>query len=288
MATKEKTVIDDMPVRRVFDSTTDALAFLQMATETYVDFTKYPIAAPGLNESGEFDETIYTADMQPMVSILSQRGEGVGSTTVKAIVVTPVPRLEAILNNEVAKDWLVKIIEKELNHVAVRNLRKADSVADVIDTMPTTLEAYVTSAREGTSGILEAFESLWRKIRDAIATKVPAFKRANLSKKEFRRALESSAYAGQYYVALEDRGEQPSLFVLANQLGAMQAKAAGLDAAIFNKWLAGRDEKVIDVQEDEEDFDLDDLAAGFGVTGEAKPASGNAAFESSVDDDATA
>lgn len=265
---KQKTVLEDMEARRVFDSIEDAGTYLANAMAQFSDFESYPVAAPGLSEDGEFDPNIYNESMQPAVAVLSQRGEGAGSSTVKAIVIYPSPRLDALMSHAEGRTWLEKIVQKELNHVAVRQLRKAENIADVVDQMPTTLEAYITSNRESSGGILQAFEDLWKGIKKALGSKFRAWNLQNLSKKEMRRAMESASYAKETYPTLEDRGDKPSLFVLAAQLGMSQAKKAGLDPAIFERFLATRDERVIDIEtEDEEEFGLDDLEAAF-TTGE--------------------
>lgn len=272
-AAKPKTVLDDMESRRVFDSTADATTYLAKCMADFSDFEGYPVAAPGLDAEGNFDPEIYTDAMQVGVAVLSQRGEGANSSTVKAIVIYPSPSLDSILANDAARDWLTRIVHKELNHVAVRQLRKAENIADVIDQMPTTLEDYITSNRE-TGGILQAYEDLWKGIKKTLGIKFRPWALQNLSKKEMRRGMESASYAAANYPTLEDRGDKPSLFVLAAQLGELQAKKAGADPAIFQRWLATRNEKTIDVKAEDEDenISLDDLEAAFTSDDSATPA----------------
>jgi hypothetical protein len=267
-AAKEKTVIDDMDGRRIFPNPEETTAYIANAMTTYSDFGNYPVAAPGVSvneETGalEFDPEVYTPDTRVMVAVLTQRGEGPqASSTVKAIVIAPIPTLDAILGNPEGNAWAQRILEKELNHVAVRQLRKAESIGDVVDTMPKTLSDYITSNREG-GGMLQAYEDLWRSIKNSMGKLSRSWKLANLSKKELRRGLESAAYAGEYYPTLEET-KQGSLFVFALHGLTAQAKKQGLDPAIFERWLANRDEKKIDVDaEDEEEFTLDDLTAAL-------------------------
>ena len=144
---KPKIVKSDMDSRRLFDSTVDATAYLAKCGEDYTDFSTTTIAAAGLTEEGEFDPAVYTDQMQVAVAVLTERGEGVGSSTVKAIVVYPSPRVSALMESTAGADWIAGLIAKEANHVAVRNLRKAESdsdLADAIQTMPTTIENYTT------------------------------------------------------------------------------------------------------------------------------------------------
>lgn len=276
-APKVRTVIDDMDNRRLFDSPEDAATYIAKCQTEFTDFNSYPVAAVGLTDEGDFDPEIYNDSMRIAVSVLTQRGEGAGSSTVKAIVIYPSPKLETVLESATGRDWLTAIMEKELNHVAVRQLRKAenaDEIADAIQTMPTTLDGYTTSGRESTGGILQTYNDLWQLIKKAIGAKSTPFRLANLSKKELRKGMESSAYALAIYPKLEDRenkkGERESLFEVAANYGLVLAKAKGLDPTIFERMISQRDEKVIEATDDEDEgeFDLEAMAAQL-IAGES-------------------
>lgn len=264
---KRKDVINDMDSRRVLSNVEEATQYLAASIENFHDFTSYPIAAPGVStdEDGNivFDPEVYTDDMRVMVAVLKERGDGPGKSTVKAIVVAPVPSLDAVLASNEARDWLInKVLDKELNHIAVRSLRTAESIEDAVESMPKTLTDYTTSNRES-GGLLAAYEELWRPIKAAMAKLSRPWKLTALSKKELRRGMESSAYAAEYYPTLEET-KQGSLFVFALNGFIQRAKKEGLDPTIFERWLTNRDEKVIDVAaEDEDEFSLEDLAAEF-------------------------
>lgn len=276
-ALKVRTVIDDMDNRRLFDSPEDAATYIAKCQKEFTDFNSYPVAAVGLTDEGDFDPEIYNDSMRIAISVLTQRGEGAGSSTVKAIVIYPSPKLETVLESATGRDWLTAIMEKELNHVAVRQLRKAenaDEIADAIQTMPTTLDGYTTSGRESTGGILQTYNDLWQLIKKAIGAKSTPFRLANLSKKELRKGMESSAYALAIYPKLEDRenkkGERESLFEVAANYGLVLAKAKGLDPTIFERMISQRDEKVIEATDDEDEgeFDLEAMAAQL-IAGES-------------------
>lgn len=276
-APKVRTVIDDMDNRRLFDSPEDAATYIAKCQTEFADFNSYPVAAVGLTDEGDFDPEIYNESMRIAISVLTQRGEGAGSSTVKAIVIYPSPKLETVLESATGRDWLTAIMEKELNHVAVRQLRKAenaDEIADAIQTMPTTLDGYTTSGRESTGGILQTYNDLWQLIKKAIGAKSTPFRLANLSKKELRKGMESSAYALAIYPKLEDRenkkGERESLFEVAANYGLVLAKAKGLDPTIFERMISQRDEKVIEATDDEDEgeFDLEAMAAQL-IAGES-------------------
>lgn len=280
-AAKAKDVLNDMDSRRILANPTDALAYLGKCMADFSDFNNYPVAAPGVSvETDEatdesslvFDPEIYGDGINVMVSVLTQRGEGEGArSSVKAIVIAPVPSFSAILANPEGSAWAQRILEKEMNHVAVRQLRKAESIDEVIDSMPKTLADYISSERGG--GLLQAYEDLWRPIKNNMGKLSRGWKLANLSKKELRRALESSAYATEYYPTLEE-SKQGSLFVFALNGLIQTAKKQGLDPTIFERWLANRDEKQIDIKaedDEEETFTLDDLTTAMTATPAATP-----------------
>lgn len=263
---KAKTVIEGMDSRRMFDNVTDAAAYLNKCAESFADFDKHPQVLRGIlqegDSAGDFDPAVYTDSTRVMVAVLANRGEKGKPSTVKAIVVTPAPKIDAILADSAGRAWLDKIIDKELNHVAVRQLRTADDVESVADQMPLSLADYISSARESSGGIMETFNTLFRGIIASVAQKSPNWAKARLTKNELKKAMESSAYAKEYYPTLEDRGDKPSLFVMAMQLGEREAKKQGLDPAIFAKWTDTRDQKSLAAAnaDESDDFDLDSLA----------------------------
>lgn len=249
---KVKTIADDMPARRIFANAEEATNYLNQWTET-PDWESTPLAAPGVAEDGTFDSEIYTDAMNVMVSTLKNKGK------VKAIVVAPVPKVSVLLDSDAGKAWLEKIINKELNHVAVRHLRDAEDVRNFIDQMPTTVDGYISSER-GTGGIMETFDSLYKAIDQALAAKVTAWAKARFTKGELKKALESKGYALEFYPTIEDYKGQ-SLFEKALQTGIIAAKRKGLDPTIFERWTNTRNAKTYEAGEDEdEDFDLDALA----------------------------
>ena len=255
-----KTVIQDMDARRVFLDHADAAAYITNLANTLSDFATTTAVINGVDFTDEglvFDPAVYTPDMAVMVATL--REKQVGTSAIKAIIVTPIPTLESLLSDETGRAFLGKIAEKELNHIAVRVLRDAADVTVVADQMPTTRAAYLTSGREGGSGIMETYNELFKALNATMAAKVPVWAKARLTKGEMKKALESKGYANEFYPQLENRGEgKDSLLVMALNVGINSAKAKGFDPAIFQRWLDTRTDKTIEVA-DEDDFDLDSL-----------------------------
>lgn len=267
---KPKTTLEGMTGYRTFDSTDDAMAYLQKCGEDFSDFGEQPFAMVGIDDAGNFDPEIYTPEMRVRVAVLRNvprtttvNGKPVRDpTTIKAIVVTPVPTLESLMADEAGQSWLLKVLDKELNHVAVRPLRDAENLETAMSQMPTTRAGFIESTRDG-GGIMDTFNDLHQIINDQLKKSVPIWNKAKLIKAELKKAMESKAYATEYYPALEDRGDKPSLFVLALQFGQKVAKNKGLAPDIFDKWLATRDAQTLKgaTAEDDNDVSLDDLTA---------------------------
>ncbi len=278
---QSKTVNDDMKTRVVFESPQDAANYLYACMRDFADFASVPFVGPGISQdenSGEliFDQTIYSDDMRVSVAVISRRaGEGVPMKAF-AIQINPTPTFEALLNDPQGKLWLEKIADSQLHAVATRAMRKADNPADpaVLEMIPTTLADFVVSGRENTSTLLEAFEEYWKQIKAFIGSQVKSFKALNLSKREFRRAMESASYANAMYRVVEERGA----FVGAIEAFTMVAKGEGKDATIFQRWLENRDATDIDPDADDDgELSLDNLTAFLAKPKEDAPAENAAA-----------
>ena len=152
-APKAKTVIDDMAARFTAPDLEQGIAYLQRVSGEYADFASYPLVAVGMDSEGNFDPAVYTDSTRMMVAKL-RKSEGKGddrTTTIKAIVVGAVPTLDALLASDSGKEWVQRIIDKELNHVLVRPLRDAENVLASVSEMPSTLEAFISSGGAGGS-----------------------------------------------------------------------------------------------------------------------------------------
>lgn len=278
-----KTVLENMPARSLFNDHDSAANFIAKCQNDFADFDNYPVIPVGMTVDDEgaivFDSAIYDDTMQIAVVKLSERGNAEKKIEgrVKAIVIYPSPSVESITTSPVASDWLAGLIAKEINHVAVRNLRKASNAAEMaeaLESMPTKLEDYTTSTTETTGGIVETYNTLWQAIKAGIGQKSKAFRLRAFSKKEMKRAMESASYALALYPECEDRklptGKTDSAFVRAILFGKVMAAEQGLDQTIFDRMLAQRDEKKIDATTDDDesdDFDFEAMAKAL-----AKPA----------------
>lgn len=312
-APKAKTVREDMAQRRIFDSADEAENYLQTLAETMTDFEtvigaegeRLAVRSPVIDDEGNLtlDREVYAQPgMQTMVARLDNKakkdanGKIITAGAVKAIVCAPVPSLELLLfgADSIASgeaptlpdlpsvNFVRAIIQKELNHRAVKQLRDAEDVSTVVDTIPTTVEGYIESSRES-GGLMEAFDETYR---DAIATLAgasDAFKRRKgmLTKPEFRKACESKGYAQTVYEELEADKRNGSLFVFGIKLMQRAATRKGLATDILDRWLATRDSKTYEQAEADEQeleaLDLDALAES--MLAEDEPANDSATTE---------
>ena len=269
---KEKTVAKDMDSRRIFPNAEKAAEYLNACAESFADFATIPLAFPGSTEDGDFDPEVYTETTEVMVGTLRRVTKPNEPGGVKCIYIAPVPTLDSLLADGPGTEWVQRIIHKELSHVAVRALREAENIAEVVDQMPTTRDAYTSSARDGGGGIMEAFNELYKMISQTMSTKFSVWAKFKLTKQELKRAFESTGYAEEFYPALQNRGDKQSLFVIALELAKLGAAKKGLDSTIFQRWLDTRDAKAFNAAESEDDFDLDSMTESMLTEDEPKPA----------------
>ena len=276
-ATKEAKVKTILDIRTpVFFPTVDeATAYLNKIAGEYPDFESAPMVLNGIDENMQFDPAVYTDDMQIMFHVLTNRGkkstdaqgkETTSPATIRALIVTPAPLQSAVEADKTGAEWLARIFRTQVTKAACDPIRTAPDLALASKDMPLTLADYVTTSRDSSS-VYESFDKLFRGILDLFKDKSPAWARARLNKAEFKKSLESAAYALDVYPNLEDRGDKPSFFVMAAHFAIKECKAQGLDPAIFQTWLDTRDDKTLaELNEQEETDELDDLDSLEGLT----------------------
>lgn len=276
MADKEKpTVAEGMKARSIFPTLAEAQQFLSAQADRFSDWPSQTFVAPAVTQDDEgnvtFDPTYYESnEREIMVATLKNKGKAGATSTMKAIVMAPLPTLETLLGVESLTDapgveFVREIIRKELNHRAVRPLRVVENPVPAASAMPLTVENFITSQREA-GGLFESFDELYKKISDTMSDASKAWKKRKLTKSDIRHAMESKAYALDMFPELEEAGANGSLFVFALKLGVKAAERDGLDPTIFNNWLNSRDNAAYtpDDEEDEElelDSLLDDMLA---------------------------
>lgn len=172
------------------------------------------------------------------------------ATGVRALVVYPMPSVDAYMNDSNGSDWLTKVADKETSHVAFRHLRnvaETDSLAMLYSTagrMPVTVDAYAQETREG--GLdASSFNEVWGDLRKAINQRLPEIGKALPQRAEVIKAIRSKSYAIEAgYADLERR----SIFVFIAQKAielidrTNEADAASeLETSEIESWVAGRE-----------------------------------------------
>ena len=297
-ANKPLTIADNVAAREIFPDLTTALTRFD-TIQSYPDAAGVTPIITGLtavtdaegNVTGHtVDESKYPAGTEVMFAKLhrnvkSEKPGESGTMLLVGLIVHPIPTVEMLFGvalppegTNAGADAAREIIRKEMNFRAVRPLRKAltggaeaPSLESMAAEMPVTLLEYIEGQRSG-GGIMESFDALARPTLDLFVKSSNLFKRARLTKPEFRKALESAAYARFHYSSIEEKGR----FVQALTVMKGYAVAKGLSVEIFDKWAATRDAQSYDPTADDSDeegaFDVNAMLAAVSGTAPAATA----------------
>jgi len=268
---KAKTIAQVNP-REIFATPDAALTHLE-AISTIMGDDQLPMYMYGytVDEEGNLSENadeVWPEGYQAAVYILSNRqevpsdieGETKMGNVPQAIFLRPVPTIELLLADPQGKLMVESVIDKEVQHRAMRPLRTADNHGAVIGEVPISIAAFCASGREASGSIVASYNELWSEILTYVKGQLSRVAKAKLTKSEFKKCLENAAYANCYYEALESAGD----FKLMLQLLIRQAGNVGIDSQVFENWLGSRDEQVFTaVEDDDDDVSAEDMLAAF-------------------------
>lgn len=185
---------------------------------------------------------------------VNDKGQPKKANGARALVIYPVFGIDAITGNESGGDWLLKIIEKEMSHVAFRPLRtisldsSIDELAASAINMPGSVGDYVEeAARESTDS--SAFDEIWAQFRKMLKAEpsTTLLAEALPSKQEVIKAIRSVAFAKENYAQLEDMGVfkfigSTMIAVIDSQnVAKIEAGENTIDSGEIAGWLAKRD-----------------------------------------------
>lgn len=258
----------DLPTApQIFNSFSDANAWLAGRIAEGYDFSAVPIVSQGLDSEGGLDPEAFPARVS--VHILRNRAVRIGDTlqpaAVKCVAIYHLPTIETAIATPDAREWISTVLNTAMTRKAVAKLRDADNLLDVADSLPTDDADYWAEAGRGGSG-LETFDAVYGEIR-ALVMKFPVAAKSKISKADFKRALESRAFALALYPACEELKigtETRSLFLAAAVKGRALAVEKGLSPAIFDRWIETRDQVEIEPATDEAEAEPVDFDAIFG------------------------
>lgn len=270
---KAKTIAD-VPQRSVFPSVESAMTYIEklVGIMDKEGETQLPLHMFGysLDDEGSVlpkEGEDWPEGFNAAVILLSSQKEvddGEGGTKKKqiphTILLRPFPTVEQLLADSAGEKMIRSVLEKELNHRAVRPLRTADNLAAVLGEVPASIAAFCSSGRESGGAILGAFNELYAQVHDYVKGKIDRVSKARLIKAEMKKCLENTSYANHYYTALEEANDFKTLLSCFIALG----KKKGIDITIFESWAATRDEQSFDdVDSDDEDMSTEDLLDGL-------------------------
>ena len=260
---KPKMIVGDLTpqVPAFFDTIEDASNFIAQCAGTYADWEAQAskLIVAGLDpESGEIDAATYPAGTRVMFHVLTNRGQPVmengkkvGTTpaTVKAMIVWPVPTYESMLADEQGIKWAQQKLDTQIAHVTVAKMRDAENIEAAARQMPGVVDVDGTPtydmasffAQRESGALTATYDALYKELLTGFNQRSKLWAKFRLNKSELRKALESKAYALSIYGPLEDRGDKPSMFVMALNAMIAAAKSNGLDPATLNTWLETRD-----------------------------------------------
>lgn len=217
---------------------------LQELADASVEFIVF-----GSQEDGRVDIKKWPSDFHAnvMVATLSKRivigtkedGKPQTKSVCEAVIVHPIPTLDAVLASPAGRDMIEGIWETQSNHKAVSVLRDADNYIAVADQMPVTIEAFATAGRSDTkSKLLEAFNNYANEINGFLRKNSSIWERAKLTKATMRQCLENRARAVYFYGAIEEA----QLFEAALAGLIQLASDDGSDTTLFYKWQSTRND----------------------------------------------
>lgn len=277
--TKEIKDLSDVAGRTIYGSLKSAFAAITAIREVITETDSVEFVINGMDSEGNVNPEAYPEGYNVMVSKLTTKEQvGVDKDTQKAIygqvpyaiVCWPFPTLDQVLANDAGRKMVESSMETELAHRIHRPIRRTDSNVDesvltLAEGMVITIDELANLTRSATGGKLAPFDALYKAVSDKLKQVSEAFAKAKIAKTDFRKCLESQAYANHYYPALEEH----KLFAVS--LGAMIDIAGKSDPIIDSSWfsdqLAGREAKAFAVEESE--LSLDSLLGAFGDDSEA-------------------
>ncbi len=266
--------------RKVYDSVTDAIAAVR-SIYAKTDFpADFPVMAARVGlidvsteatipDVAEWAEGAYLADgIQVAVSFIGVRnleidvnGEKKKANGAKGLVIYPIFGIDNIVANDDGGEWLMKIIEKEMSHVAFRNLRNVplesttEELGAAAKGMPASVGDYVEeSTREGLD--TSAFDSVWNKFRKLLKGEASTTLLVDAlpAKQEVIKSLRSKAYAVENYGDLESMGAftfigstMVKVIDMANA-AAIEAGEDTVDSGEIAGWMTKRDTFVFPAQ----------------------------------------
>lgn len=277
-----------MPSRKVYATIADAVTALQKAglsTRDPVpagspegtempDFFGLPIGVVGQDTTtGEVDSAVYEG-MNAVLGYVAAKGdEAKGRESgIKAIVIYPIPTLDAFIADAKGKEWLAKVMEKEVGLVVYRNFRDNATIDEFnagVAKTPKGIDELVAEHTRGGAGLdTDAFDATWPGLRLFLKKEQPLLSKALPAKAEVIKAIRSKSYATTEYAKLEAAGvfvklAQTCIKAAESNLADDKKTPQPIDASAIQSWIDNRDSVNI-TKATKEAVDVDAAVAQFG------------------------
>lgn len=262
--------------RRIFGSLADAIAAIGKIAESLTASESesvkrlantLPIALAGHGDMRTLDsiESVPFANQPVIVTALGAKGNK--RSGIRGLVIMPNPTVSDFLATPEGTAFAAKVIEKEVAHVGLRQLRNeaANGTAAIFaaaEAMPATVDDFAKeSTRVGVD--TTGFDAVWSGLRKKLGAAIPGLLESlPRNKAEVITAIRSASWAAEMYPDLEKRNVFTGIGQLA--IKAIDALPADTDADSDEVagWLRGRDEYNAPVKERAEltrDVDLSQI-----------------------------
>lgn len=268
--------IEDLPARQFFDTLDlcgPILAEYQKVAHEGIEFVVIGYDA-ATNETKT--ELYDPATMRTMLFRLTRnqtfKVEGEEKPITKkmtvAVIVSPVPRVDALTARPDGQSYLEHLFETEAQHRAARPFRECKSnFASVSAEAPHTIEQYIEGTKKDSGGgLLASYNDFFSSCNGQFKKKIDAYNRAKITKADLRDALSCTGFAEHRYTHLESVG----FFVQMLNYFVKWAEKNSVNPTLANNWLASRDAANFVVpSSDTVANEMDDLLAAFGDVDEA-------------------
>lgn len=239
--------------RTVFANLESASAKLPTVIEVAEKHNLLFVAA-GLDDEGNIDESIYSGNQVVLATVGTRTKPAAGEKAkigIKAVVMFPMPTVESFLDFAEGKDFIAKIVEKEIALVAFRQIRDAETdlaFQQGVSNFPLDAKTYATESGRGSID-MEAYNLLWPGFREMLKSDNPALHGSLPSKEEMYKAIRSKAFAEACpnTAPWEENGlvvRVAEILITAggNMLNPETNEPDPVDVSSIESWLASRDE----------------------------------------------
>lgn len=268
--------IEDLPARQFFDTLEACGPVLESYQKVAHEGIEFVVighdAATGETDTGLYDPKTMRTMLFRLTRNQSVKVEGEEKPITKkmtvAVIVSPVPRVDALTAREDGQSYLEHLFETEAQHRAARPFRECKSnFASVAAEAPHTIEQYIEGTKkDGGGGLLASYNEFFSTCNAQFKKKIDLYNRCKITKADLRESLSCAGFAAHRFTGLEKAG----FFVQMLNYFVKWAEKNEINPTLANNWLASRDAaNFIIPASDEVASEMDDMLSAFGEVEEA-------------------